>query len=99
MFDAHSSPSDLPIARFLRSRQLVSTGLLRRLDEVHAISRERLKAYVLQQLAPAGSGHGVVSAMRLSWTLPGCVSLRKRIRQAALTRRMFLRMCRFFLPL
>jgi hypothetical protein len=51
MFDAHPSPSDLPIPRFLRSRQLVSTRLLRRLDNLHAIQCERLKAQILQQLA------------------------------------------------
>ena len=52
MFDAHPSPSDLPIPCFLRSRQLLSAGLLRQLDDVHAVQREGLKAQVLQQLAP-----------------------------------------------
>src|SRR5919198_56756 len=52
MFDAHPSPSNLPIPRSLRTRQLLSAGFLRRLDNVHAVQRERLKAQVLQQLTP-----------------------------------------------
>src|SRR5271166_1102617 len=39
---------------------------------------------------PAGSGYGVASAIRLSWTCPPTVSLRKRMISGALTRRTFL---------
>jgi hypothetical protein len=53
MFDAHPSPSEPPIPRFLRSRQLLAAGLLRRLDDVHSVQRKRLKAYILPQLAPS----------------------------------------------
>ena len=56
MLDADPSPSDLPIPGFLRSRQLLSAGLLRRLDDVHPVQRERLKAQVLQQLTPYRQG-------------------------------------------
>ena len=52
MFDAHTPPSDLPIPRFLGSRQLFATWLLHRLNDLHAVQRERLKAHVLQQLTP-----------------------------------------------
>src|SRR5215211_977578 len=54
MLDAHSASSDLPVPRFLGARQLLSAGLLRRLNDVHAIQRKRLKAQVLQQLTPRG---------------------------------------------
>jgi hypothetical protein len=52
MFDAHAPPSKLPIPRFLCPRQLVPTGLLRGLEDVHAVPRECLKARILQQLTP-----------------------------------------------
>jgi hypothetical protein len=53
MFDAHTPPRDFPIPRFLGPRQHVPAGLLRGLDDLHPIQRERLKAHVLQQLAPS----------------------------------------------
>jgi len=52
MFDAHTSPRDLPIPCFLRPRQLMSAGLPRGLEDVHTVQRERLKAQILQQLTP-----------------------------------------------
>ena len=52
MFDAHPSPRDRSIALFLLHCQLLPAWLLRRLDDVHAIQRERLKAQVLQQVTP-----------------------------------------------
>ena len=51
MFDAHPSPRDLPVVRSLRSCQLLASGLLRGLDDVHPVQRKRLKTQVLQQLA------------------------------------------------
>src|SRR5688500_19128068 len=39
---------------------------------------------------PGGNGYGVASAMRLSWTQPPWVSLRKRMVRGALTSRTFL---------
>jgi hypothetical protein len=57
-FDAHAPPRDVPIPGFLRSRQLVPTGLLRRLEDVHPVEREGLKPEVLQQLTPHGQGLG-----------------------------------------
>src|SRR5882724_3508512 len=51
MFDAHPSPRDLPIARSRRACQLLASGLLRGLDDVHPVQRQRLKAHVLQPLA------------------------------------------------
>ena len=53
-FDAPSASSDLPVPRVLGARQLWSAGLLRRLKDVHAIPRQRLKAQVLQPLTPHG---------------------------------------------
>ena len=52
MFDAHAPPRDLPVARFLGSCQCFPTWLLRRLNDLHAVQRKRLKAQILQQLAP-----------------------------------------------
>jgi hypothetical protein len=52
MFDTHAPPRELPIPRFLCPRQLVPTGLLRGLEDVHAVQREGLKAQILQQLTP-----------------------------------------------
>ena len=54
MFDAHPSPRDLSIARFLLRRQRFPAGLLRRLDDLYAIQCERLKAQILQQLTACG---------------------------------------------
>ena len=51
-FDTHPSPSEPPLLRLLRSRQLSAAGLLRRLDNVHPVQRKRLKAHILPQLAP-----------------------------------------------
>src|SRR5712691_5988873 len=75
MFDAHPSPSNLPVVRFLFWRQLFPARLLRGLDDIHALQRERLKAQVLQQLAPSRKrircrvGHAlVVDAARLGLT-------------------------------
>ena len=48
MLDTHAPPRDFPIPRFLGSRQRFPAGLLRRLDDVHAVQRERLKAQILQ---------------------------------------------------
>ena len=52
MFDAHAPPRDLPIARVLGSCQRFPTGLLRRLNDLPAVQRQRLKAQILQQRAP-----------------------------------------------
>src|SRR5712692_1081583 len=52
MFDAHPSPRDLAIARFLLQRQRLPAQLLRRLEDVHALQRERLKAQGWQQMTP-----------------------------------------------
>ena len=75
MFDAHPSPSDLPVVRFLFWRQLFPARLLRWLDDIYALQRERLKARVLQQLAPRRKrircrvGHAlVVDAARMGLT-------------------------------
>jgi hypothetical protein len=70
MFDAHAPPRDLPIARFLGSRQRFSTWLLHRLNDLHAVQRERLKAQVLQQLTPGRQwiGRGVGDALVMHTT-------------------------------
>ena len=75
MFDAHPSPSDLPIVLFLFWRQLSPARLLRRLDDVYSLQCERLKAQVLQQMTPCRQrigrrvGHAlVVDASRLGLT-------------------------------
>lgn len=52
MVDAHQSPSDLPIPSLLRARQLLAAGLLRRLEDVHAVPRACLPAQVWPPLAP-----------------------------------------------
>lgn len=51
-FDAHAPSSQLPIPSFLRSRQLVAARLLRRLEDVHTVPRERVNPHVLQPLTP-----------------------------------------------
>jgi hypothetical protein len=53
MFDAHPAPRDLPVVRFLYRRQLFPARLLCRLEDLHALQREPLKAQVLQQLTPS----------------------------------------------
>ena len=53
LFDAHPSPRYLSIALFLLRRQLLPSRLFRRLDDVHALQRERVKAHVLQQVTPS----------------------------------------------
>src|SRR5437660_11986660 len=53
MFDAYPSPSDLPVVLFLGWCQLFPARLLRGLDDLHALQRERLTANFLQQLAPS----------------------------------------------
>jgi hypothetical protein len=72
MFDAHPSPSEPPILRFLRSRQLLAAGLLRRLEDVHPVQRKCLKAQLLQQLAPCWQwvwrGVGDALVMDTAWT-------------------------------
>jgi hypothetical protein len=72
MFDAHPSPSEPPILRFLRSRQLLAAGLLRRLEEVHPVQRNCLKAHILPQLAPCWPwvrrGVGDALVMDTAWT-------------------------------
>jgi hypothetical protein len=50
--DAHPSPSGLPIVRLLFWRQLLPARLLRGLEDVHSLQRARLRAQVLQPLAP-----------------------------------------------
>jgi hypothetical protein len=52
MLDAHAPPRDPPIRGFLRPCQRVAAGLLRRLDDIHAVQCERLKTQILQQLTP-----------------------------------------------
>jgi hypothetical protein len=75
MFDTYPSPRNLPVVRFLFGRQLLPARLLRGLDDLHALQRERLKAHVLQQLASGQQrirgrvGHAlVVDASRLGLT-------------------------------
>ena len=53
MFDAHPSPRNRAVVRFLFWGQLVPARFLRWLDDVHALQREPLKAQVLQQLTPS----------------------------------------------
>jgi hypothetical protein len=48
---------------------------------------------------PAGKGDGVASAIRLSWTRPPYVSLRKRIVRGAWTSRTFFTVWSFVFPL
>jgi hypothetical protein len=71
MFDAHAPSSQLPIPSLLRSRPLVAARLLRRLEDVHAVQRERLKTHVLQQLTPGrqriGGGVGDALVMDTAW--------------------------------
>jgi hypothetical protein len=50
--DAHPAPSELPMACCLGARQRFPTRLLRWLEDVHPLQRERLKAQILQPLAP-----------------------------------------------
>src|SRR5713101_4341963 len=52
MFDAHPSPRYLSIFLFLLRGQLLAARLLRRLEDVHALQRERLKALILQEVTP-----------------------------------------------
>ena len=54
LFDAHAPPRDLAGSLFLLRRSLLPTWLLRRLDDVYSIQRERVKAQVLQQVTPCG---------------------------------------------
>jgi hypothetical protein len=56
MFDAHAPLRDFPIPRVLGSWQRVPAWLLRGWDDLHPVQRERLKAQVLQQLAPGQHG-------------------------------------------
>ena len=65
MFDAHPSPSQLPIPRFLGSCPCFPTRLLRRLEAVHPLPRERLQTQVLPQLTPRWQrrGRGVGEAL------------------------------------
>ena len=52
MFDAHPSPRDLAIVLFLLWGQLLAARLLCRLEDVHALQRERLQALLLQEVTP-----------------------------------------------
>jgi hypothetical protein len=52
MFDAHASPRDLTVSLFLLRRQLLPARLFRRLDNFHALQRERLTAHILQEVTP-----------------------------------------------
>src|SRR6266511_5258147 len=65
MFDAHAPPRELPTPRLLCPRQLVPTGLLRGLEDVHAVQREGLEAHILQQPTPRRQwiGRGVGAAL------------------------------------
>jgi len=65
MFEAHAPSRKLPIPRVLRSRQLVAARLLRRLEDVHTLQRERLNPQVLPQLTPRRQrrGRGVGDAL------------------------------------
>src|ERR1041385_1039576 len=58
MFDAHPTSSDLVVVYLLGGRQLFATRLLCRLEDLHALEGEPLKAHVLQQLAPRWQGIG-----------------------------------------
>ena len=65
MFDAYTPTRELPIPCFLDPRQLVPTGLLRGLKDVHTVQREGLKSHILQQLTPRrqGIGRGISDAL------------------------------------
>jgi len=52
MFDAHPASSDGAVVCFLCGRQRLPAWLLRRLEDLHALQCEALKAQVLQQLTP-----------------------------------------------
>jgi len=52
LFDAHPSPRYRSIVLFLLRGQLLAARLLRRLEDVHALQRERLKALILQEVTP-----------------------------------------------
>ena len=98
MFDAHAPPRDLPIARFLGSCPRFPMWLLRRLNDLHAVQRPRLNAQILPQLAPRRQRIRRRVGEALVMHTAGMRSLRTSIRRAALISRMFLRLCRFFLP-
>jgi hypothetical protein len=68
--DAYAPPSKLPIPHFLGPHQLVSTRLLRGLEDVHAAQREGLKARILQQLTPRRQriGCGIGDALVMDTT-------------------------------
>ena len=52
MFDAYPSPRYLSIVRFLLRGQRLAAWLLHRLEDVHALQRERLQAPILQEVTP-----------------------------------------------
>src|SRR5713101_2560735 len=54
MFDSHPSPRYLSIFLFLLRGQLLAAWLLCRLEDIHALQRERLKAPILQEMTPRG---------------------------------------------
>jgi hypothetical protein len=56
MFDAHASPSERPIPCFLRPRHLPPAGLLRRLEDGHAVQGARVTPQILPQLTPDRQG-------------------------------------------
>ena len=58
MFDAHPSPRDRSIFLLLLRGQLLAARLLRRLEEVHALQRERLKTLLLQEVTPCRKRRG-----------------------------------------
>ena len=54
LFDAYPSPRDRSIVLFLLRGQLLPARFLHRLEDVHALQRECLKALVLQEVTPCG---------------------------------------------
>jgi hypothetical protein len=98
LFDAHPSPSQPPMARFLGSCQRFPTRLRRRLENVHPLSRERLTPQVLQPLTPRwqrrGRGVSETLVMDTAWMR----LTQKEEAKALLIRRRFFNMCRLCLP-
>ena len=99
MLDPQPTAVQRVVGHLLLPRELLATRFLRRHEDLDLGEREGQEAQILQQSAPGGQGRGVASAMRLSWTRPPYVSLRKRIVSRALTSRTFLTVWSFFLPL
>jgi hypothetical protein len=67
---AYATAGDPPIRSFLGARERPSSRFSGRHHGCHLLADEGQAAEILEQLAPAGKGDGVPSAIRLSWVLP-----------------------------